>query len=67
MLEVIIVALLVGMISGIGIALFSRQKVAKLGAENEMLKAKIADLEIHREYVANTQANVQKQYRALNK
>lgn len=67
MLEFIIAVLIGGTIGGIGIALFSGLKLIRLGAENKALKEKIADLETHREYIANSQANAQKQYRTLNK
>lgn len=63
MLEFIIAAVLGGTVGGMAIALFSGQKVAKMGAENEILKTKIADLQTHQDYIANSKANVQKQYR----
>lgn len=67
MLEFIIAALLGGIIGGIGIAFFCWQKTAKLEKENEILKARIDDLEFHKDYVAHSIVNGQKQYRTLNK
>lgn len=67
MLEFIVAVLLGGIIGGIGIAFFSWQKAVKLEKENEVLKAKINDLEFHKDYVAHSIVNGQKQYRTLNK
>lgn len=57
--------LLGGIIGGALVALFYNRKIAKLGKENESLRGKIAELEIHQNYVANAKLNRQKQYRAM--
>lgn len=62
-----VVALLGGIVGGIVVALFFIRKIAKLGVENETLRGKIAELEIHQNYVANAKLNGQKQYRSMNK
>jgi gas vesicle protein len=67
MLEFIIAVLLGGIVGGIGIAFFSWKKTVKLEKENEILKAKINDLDFHKNYVAHSVVNGQKQHRTLNK